>query len=213
MLAKINKKLILKILITLICLTIFIFLTYKVFNKEILELDIKGYNLVNKLISKYITPIVIFITNLGSSIILIGISILLLILVKNKKIGLSICYNLLFIAILNVILKNIIGRVRPSGNMIIHASGFSFPSGHSMISAAFYGYLIYLIYKNLNNKKVKYLLIFTLSLLIVLIGISRVYLGVHYVSDVIGGFIISIAYLIIFVSISKKYIGGKNEIS
>ena len=82
-----------------------------------------------------------------------------------------------------------------------------------MISAAFYGYLIYLIWKYLKNKKIKYLLMIMLSMLIFIIGISRVYLGVHYMSDVIAGFLISMAYLVVFSSVAKRYIGGKNEIN
>lgn len=84
--------------------------------------------------------------------------------------------------------------------------GYSFPSGHSMISAAFYGFLIYLIYKKVKNKKLKITLIIVLSILIVSIGISRIYLGVHYTSDVLAGFTVSVSYLIIYTSIVKKII-------
>lgn len=84
--------------------------------------------------------------------------------------------------------------------------GYSFPSGHSMISAAFYGFLIYLIYKKVKNKKFKITLIIVLSILIVSIGISRIYLGVHYTSDVLAGFTVSVSYLIIYTSIVKKFI-------
>ena len=73
-----------------------------------------------------------------------------------------------------------------------------------MISMAFYGFLIYLIYKNIKNKYLKTTLIIILSLLIIAIGISRIYLGVHYVSDVIGGFLISISYLIVYIKLIKK---------
>ena len=75
-----------------------------------------------------------------------------------------------------------------------------------MISMAFYGFLIYLSIKYLKNKKMKIVLITFLSILIILIGISRIYLGVHYTSDVIAGFMISVCYLIIFTSLVKKYI-------
>ena len=75
-----------------------------------------------------------------------------------------------------------------------------------MISMAFYGFLIYLIYKYIKNKYLKVFSICGMSLLIVMIGISRIYLGVHYTSDVIGGFLISISYLIVFIKFSNKYI-------
>ena len=91
-------------------------------------------------------------------------------------------------------------RPRPTEHRIIDESGYSFPSGHSMVSAAFYGFLIYLIYKNVKNKYLKWGLITILSLLVFLIGVSRIYLGVHYTSDVLAGFLVAISYLIIFIT-------------
>ena len=73
-----------------------------------------------------------------------------------------------------------------------------------MVATGFYGFLIYLIYKNVENKKIKYPLIVMLSILILLIGISRVYLGAHYATDVIGGWIIGIVYLAFFIKYAYK---------
>lgn len=79
-----------------------------------------------------------------------------------------------------------------------------------MISMAFYGYLIYLIYTHINNKYLKWFLITFLSSLIIFIGLSRIYLGVHYTSDVIAGFAVSLAYLIVFIKISEKMINRRS---
>lgn len=97
-------------------------------------------------------------------------------------------------------------RPRPTEFRIVEETGYSFPSGHSMVSMAFYGYLVYLIYKYVKNKYIKWTSITLLSILIFLIGISRIYLGVHYTSDVVGGFLISIAYLIIYINIMDKHV-------
>ena len=75
-----------------------------------------------------------------------------------------------------------------------------------MVSMAFYGYIIYLIYKYVENKYVKWILISLLSVLICLIGVSRIYLGVHYTSDVLAGFFVSISYLIIYIIAVNKLI-------
>ena len=79
-----------------------------------------------------------------------------------------------------------------------------------MVSMGFYGFLIYLIHIKFKNKKLKNPLIIFLSLLILSIGISRVYLGVHYFTDVIGGFIIAIIYLHFYIKhiYNKKRIKG-----
>ena len=201
----------LKWIILFICLIGFLALAEDVFNKEIMNGDIIGYNIVSKfLISDFATPIAKAITNFGGAIFVITLSILLYILIKNKKIGLSIIINLFITTLLNQLLKAILQRPRPTEFRIIEEKGYSFPSGHSMVSMAFYGYLIYLIYKYIKNKYIKYGLILLLSLLICVIGVSRIYLGVHYTSDVLGGFCIAISYLVIYISIINKFFIEKN---
>ncbi len=197
----------LKWIILFICLIGFLALAEDVFNKEIMNGDIIGYKMVSTfLISDFATPIAKFVTNFGGAIFLIVLTVLLVTIIKNKKIGLSIFANLTIVTILNQLLKRVLQRPRPTEYRIIEETGYSFPSGHSMVSMAIYGYLIYLIYKYVENKYVKWILISLLSVLICLIGISRIYLGVHYTSDVLGGFLISISYLVIYISAVNKFL-------
>lgn len=196
-----------KWIILFICLIGFLALAEDVFHKEIMKGDIIGYKIISTfLISDFTTPIAKFITNFGGAIFLIILTITLFILIKNKKIGLSIILNLIVITGLNQILKYILQRPRPTEYRLIEETGFSFPSGHSMVSMAFYGYLIYLIYKYVKNKDLKWISIVLLSILICSIGISRIYLGVHYTSDVLGGFLISLSYLIVYTLIINRYL-------
>lgn len=195
-----------KWLVLFIALIGFLALAEDVFNKEIMNGDIIGYKIISTcLISDFATPIAKFITNFGGAIFLITLTVILFILIKNKKIGLAIFSNLVIITILNQLLKRILQRPRPTEFRIIEETGYSFPSGHSMVSMAFYGYLIYLIYKYVKNKYVKWISIVLLSILICSIGVSRIYLGVHYTSDVLGGFLVSISYLILFISTVNKF--------
>lgn len=195
----------LKWVVLFICLVGFLALTEDVFNKEIMQGDIIGYKMISTfLISDFVTPIAKFITNFGGAVFLSIATIALLLLIKNKKIGLSIFSNIVIITILNQLLKRILRRPRPTEFRIVEETGYSFPSGHSMVSMAFYGYLIYLIYRYIKNKYIKWSLIVLLSILICLIGISRIYLGVHYTSDVLGGFLLSISYLVVYISLIKK---------
>lgn len=196
-----------KWIVLFICLIGFLALAEDVFHKEIMNGDIIGYKMVSTfLISDFATPIAKFVTNFGGAIFLIVLTVLLVTIIKNKKIGLSIFANLIIVTILNQLLKRVLQRPRPTEYRIIEETGYSFPSGHSMVSMALYGYLIYLIYKYVENKYVKWILISLLSVLICLIGISRIYLGVHYTSDVLGGLLISISYLVIYISAVNKFL-------
>ena len=195
----------LKWLICFVCLVIFLALAEDVFNHEIMKGDVLGYAFVSKyLIHNQLTPLIKVITWFGSATCLILLTLYILLIIKDKKEGFLVGINLCFITILNQLLKFIVQRPRPTAYRIINETGYSFPSGHSMVSMAFYGFLIYLIHKNISNKTLKIILITMLSLLIVMIGLSRIYLGVHYLSDVLAGFLISLSYLIIFINVTKK---------
>lgn len=195
----------LKWIVLFVCLAGFLELAEDVFEKEIMKGDIIGYAIISTfLISDYVTPIAKVITNIGGVYGVFIITTFLLLFIKDNKIRISIVANLVISTLLNQILKNILQRPRPTEYRIISANGYSFPSGHSMVNMAFYGYLIYLIYKHVNNKYLKWTLMVLLALLIILIGISRIYLGVHYTSDVLAGFLMGISYLIIFISVVDK---------
>ena len=195
-----------------VCLIGFLALAEDVFHKEIMKGDIVGYELISRfLIGDVATPVAKVITQLGGAVFLITLTIILILFIKNKKIGISIFSNLAIITVLNQILKRILQRPRPTEFRIIEETGYSFPSGHSMVSMAFYGYLIYLCLKYINNKYLKWSLTVVLSFLIGTIGVSRIYLGVHYTSDVLGGFLISIAYLIIYIMAVNKFIIKEDE--
>ena len=192
-------------IIVTICMTIFLILAISIIKTESITIDEIGYNIISKyLISDFMTPIVKTVTQLASPIFLVVLTILLIVFIKNNNIRKYICANLIISTILNFGLKNIVRRARPDEFRIIEESGYSFPSGHSMVSMAFYGLLIYLIYKKVNNKYLKNFLIILLSVIIFLIGLSRIYLGVHYTSDVLAGFLLGLSYLIIFVSIINE---------
>lgn len=146
------------------------------------------------------------ITWFGSTIGIILVCIISLFIFRNKKINLCIVSNVLIVTVVNNLLKIAFMRARPDINPLAIENSYSFPSGHAMISMAVYGYLIYLIYYHVDNKVVRRVFITILAILILLIGISRIYLGVHYASDVIGGFSLSIVYLIIYCSVTKKIV-------
>lgn len=196
-----------KYVIVLGCLLLFGFIAVNVY----LDNDFYSDGIVYEFVSKYfikdeITPFIKFITWFGGTIGVVVMGIVSLFIFKDKKINISMITCLIVGTIINNVIKIIFSRARPNINPLVVETSYSFPSGHSMMSMIFYGYLIYLIYNHLENKKIKWIFILVLSILIFSIGFTRIYLGVHYVSDVIGGFVLGIAYLIIFIEISRKII-------
>lgn len=101
-------------------------------------------------------------------------------------------------------IKPIIARPRPPVDIhLIDVTNYSFPSGHSTMSMVFFGILIYFVHKYIKNRILKITLISILSFLILLIGFTRIWLGVHYPTDVLGGFSLGICCILIFVIIDK----------
>lgn len=203
-----NNKLLIEISIPL--LLIITIITIKVITKQELFIDKIAYKiLVEYLRNDNLTTFMKLVTKLGNTEVVIPLTIVTIIFtifkIKNKKLSLSITLNLIGITLINQILKHIIKRDRPIGYRLIEMSGYSFPSGHAMASMAFYGLLIYIIKRLGKNKYINNLLITINIAIIILIGVSRIYLGVHYLSDVITGYSISIIYLFIITKILNKY--------
>mgnify|MGYP004496714103 CR=1 FL=1 len=199
----------LKWIVSLITLIMFIAIVRNIYANEIASFDNFYYGYISKLISDQMTFFVKVITNLGSAYALISIAVLMLLIPKKKIYGVLTSINLVAIFLLNLLLKYIFTRPRPTDINLIKELGYSFPSAHAMVGTAFYGFLIYLIWQlNIKNKQ-KWFYSILLGILIILICITRIYLGVHFASDVFGGFLISISYLVLFTSIIKKYLPNK----
>ena len=115
---------------------------------------------------------------------------------KRWKYVLQIVLVLALASISNVVLKRFIDRARPSIEHMVTVETLSYPSGHSMSAMAFYGFLIYLLTQFKMNKLLRAGSIMVLVILILSIGISRIYLGVHFPSDVAGGFIAGFIWVI-----------------
>ena len=194
-----------KIIICAISIIIFVIILRRVMIEEITTYDVDVYNLlVKSLRCELLTFIMKFFTFLCSVLVLAFICIFTLIFYNDKTKASLISINLFINYLLNTLVKHIIRRPRPEGYRLIEEKGFSFPSGHAMVSMAFYGYIMYLIYKNEKVIWRRNLFCCILFFIIIMIGVSRVYLGVHYASDVLAGFFLSIAYLMLFITFSPK---------
>ncbi|HEX2947554.1 MAG TPA: phosphatase PAP2 family protein [Clostridia bacterium] len=172
--------------------------------------DYAVYKFVSGFMSDGMTGFMKLMTFIGSgwSITALAAAIPFLVFVLKKRkyyaTALLIPLNIAAGSLLNEILKQIFQRARPDILRLVTVTDYSFPSGHSMNSMIFYGFLAWLILKYVQPR-FKYPAAFILSMMILLIGTSRVYLGVHYASDVIAGFIIGLAWLAFFIRITRKY--------
>ena len=156
---------------------------------------------VRDLRSEALNPVVIFITNMGrwTTIVGIGICIMIadLIWMKKPDYPIAIAGCLVNLGIYSI-LKATIRRIRPSEEYwLVTEHGYSFPSGHTMNSVFCYGMMLYLILRNSDNESLKKVSCVFFPALALLIGASRIYCGVHYLSDVLGASLIGLSLLML----------------
>lgn len=178
---------------------LFLVITEHLLAQELDTFDQMVYDFVIRIKNPIVTSFFKGITYFGNVFWLIAIVFLLFLFFREKPYSIWMLTSLIIITLLNVGLKSLFMRPRPEGIRLIEEFGYSFPSGHSMISMACYGLLAYLAFKKMKKPMFRFISCTCLILLIFLIGISRIYLGVHYASDVLAGFAFSISYLIVFI--------------
>lgn len=186
---------------------VFLFITKTVFWDKADSFDLGAFRFMQAYVSDRNTAFMIAISTMGSYQFMIPSNLLLtcyFLFRKHKWYSIKIPSIALSSVSVMLLLKAWFNRPRPLTPLLGPAYGFSFPSGHAMSSVTFYGLLIYFLWIKKMNPYLRILLISLLGILIILIGSSRVYLRVHYASDVIGGFCAGIIWLIISVAIINR---------
>lgn len=168
--------------------------------------DSAVYGFISRLTSPIATSFFSTCTAMASPVVLLAASLLLVPFLSQKEYRVPLLANLAISLLLNLGLKDLFARVRPSDVAALAVeTGYSFPSGHTMAATCFYGFLIFLVFRSSWRKGFKYALAILLMLIVALVGVSRIYLGVHYFSDVFAGLCCSIAYLILFTAFVDKF--------
>ncbi|WP_317299339.1 phosphatase PAP2 family protein [Collinsella tanakaei] len=199
------------ILLVTACAAIFLGLLSYVLRGEAMKLDQMAYWLVvENLRSDWLTPIMESFSALATPVSLIAMLLVIAAFAPGKRPGWFCTVNLALAALLNVVLKTLIQRPRPEGFRLAVESGFSFPSGHSMAAMAFFGLIVWMVWHYEQDRRQRLILTAAFSAVIAMIGISRIYLGVHYASDVLGGFCASIIWLVFYTKLAAPAFLGED---
>lgn len=204
------------LIIAQVLLSLLLFATVITFLVLLLRKPLRRYKPVDMAIFEKIRPsvnsvnnrLMLFITFLGKHQFLIPANLLLILyfifVTKENWFSIRVIVIALSSLVLMVLLKQLFQRKRPLSPLLKAARGLSFPSGHAIMAVTFYGLLIYIVDHSVNTEWIRLLVIVLLAILIIWIAYSRVYLRVHYASDVVAGLIIGSIWLFISMGVLDK---------
>lgn len=203
-----------RLIIVCVCVLLFLAILEDVCSVEAMKLDTAAYWLiVEHLRAPWLTPVMESFSALAMPVTLVVLLLAVAAFAPGKRPGACCAVNLALVVAINQALKFIIQRPRPDGFRLAEATGFSFPSGHSMVAMAFFGLLVWLVWNYEKDCKLRCLYAVGFAIVIAMIGISRIYLGVHYASDVLGGFCLSVAWLAVYTRVAVPLFIGENDLS
>ncbi|WP_081415285.1 phosphatase PAP2 family protein [Ectobacillus panaciterrae] len=187
--------------ISLLCASAFGFIALLISDKKIIEFDNIVISFIQGLESPTLTSIMKFFTFIGAGfpVVFLTLAIIFFLykVLHHRRELILFVWVVIGSALLNWILKIIFHRARPTIHRIVDANGFSFPSGHSMAAFSLYGIVTFLLWRHVKSSFGRSILILVSAIMILAIGISRIYLGVHYPSDVLGGYLASCSWIAI----------------
>ncbi|ABI58807.1 MULTISPECIES: phosphatase PAP2 family protein [Nitrosomonas] len=172
---------------------------------SIVVVDHIAARLISTFRAPELIPVAIWITNWCAPPIigiLLVVACLLLWLVNRRFAAIGLITSLLGASLFSVLNKLIFQRLRPDGAVLFEPS-YSFPSSHATLSVAFYGFLGYLLIRSVQKWDTRIKLCFAMMGFIFLIGLSRIVLGVHYLSDVWAGYLVGLLWLILGISVNE----------
>lgn len=193
--------------IGLCALILFAFMIWLVFVDRYTQLDESIFAAMTPRRNEGLTKLMRFISFLGNTSFLIVANVLLVLYFLIKKENwTALCVTIVGLTSVGLmsLLKRSFHRVRPDDPLVHGITNFSFPSGHAFMSVAFYGLLINWAMSEIRNRRTRVIVVIALLLLLFLIGFSRIYLRVHYTTDVLAGWGMSTAWLVICLTIMDR---------
>ena len=208
MIKKIIKENYIYLIIILLLVTVLSIIMRSSLHDKIIIFDKKVFSLITNNLSNTIVSILKVLTHFGGFIIPCIILIIVLIFNNNRFVFLFQAGSYAIAGIITYVSKLIVARPRPEMALIKIPSSYSFPSGRTLTSIVFYITLCYLLSSKIKGIFRPIVLFITL-LLVTLIALSRVYLGVHYFSDVIGGLILGIMCELLIINVVSRNFNDK----
>jgi membrane-associated phospholipid phosphatase len=203
----VSAHILLSLLVFIIIISVIVFLFRKTL-RQYKHIDLSIFDKVSRIENKSLTRFMLFITFLGKHQFLIPANLIVLfyfLLIRHHSwLSVRIAAISLSSLVLMLVLKKLFRRKRPLEPLLHAVRGLSFPSGHAIMAVSFFGLIIYIINNTAGNSSLITVLTILLVIMIFLIGFSRIYLRVHYASDVLSGFIIGTSWLLISLSILSK---------
>ena len=184
------------------------FLIRSVFQEQMFGPDQSAFIYLEQFVSPHMNSFMKAITFLGSAEFLTPANLVLIayafFIEKDKWLGIKVTSIALTSLLLMFLLKLYFGRPRPEIPLLEEAAGLSFPSGHAFMSFTFYGLLAFFLYREIRRGWLRALSVTVSVLLIFMIGISRIYLRVHYLSDVIAGMCLGLIWLVVSLAVLNR---------
>lgn len=168
--------------------------------------DVKWLKFINQFRTPFIDNMMMLLTEIGSIKFLLPVTIIVIILSSFNKYFMEALFMLLTfwgVRMLNELLKEIIARERPA-LFLIEVSGYSFPSGHVMNSVAVFGFIYFIMIHVFSIVINRTQIIILLTIIVFIISVSRMYLGVHYLTDVLAGGCAGYAFLFVMIWLYQR---------
>ncbi|HYD21590.1 MAG TPA: phosphatase PAP2 family protein [Flavipsychrobacter sp.] len=188
-------------------LATFVYLVRKVFVHERTGFDEQAFKTIGKMVSPGTTSVMQTFSFLGSHNVLIPVNVALIayfLLRKHKWYSTRVPSVAISSLVIMLLLKQLFARPRPEIPLLEAARGLSFPSGHALTAVTFFGLMIYIAWRSARNNTLKVGLISLFIIMILGIGVSRVYLRVHYASDVLAGYCLGFLWLFISLTVIRR---------
>jgi undecaprenyl-diphosphatase len=189
-------------------LLVFAWLVRRVFVLNKTGFDEHAFAMLAQYVGPITTDAMRAVTFLGTHFFLIPANILLIVwflfIRRHKWYSIKVPAIAISSVVMMLGLKAVFGRERPLVPLLEAARGFSFPSGHAFVSTTFYGLLAFIAWRDVRNPTLRWALVIALAALVLFIGLSRIYLRVHYASDVLAGLCLGIAWLVISITVIRR---------